>query len=201
MYEKFLNYFTDYIFVKDEPQKADVIFVPGNGYPQMAAHAAELWKEGFAPYVLPSGRYSTVLGHFAGAQDLAEQYGGNYETEWEFLRTVLQKTACRRKRFCAKTRRRIRMKCTAVTGSDRCGGHRGKKAILCCRNLHARRCILYYQLVYPETEFFVCPSDIEFTRENWHTKGEWIDQVLGEMERCGGQFHKILRELPADSEF
>ena len=48
MYEKFLNYFTDYIFVKDEPQKADVIFVPGNGYPQMAAHAAELWKEGFA---------------------------------------------------------------------------------------------------------------------------------------------------------
>ena len=25
MYEKFLNYFTDYIFVKDEPQKADVI--------------------------------------------------------------------------------------------------------------------------------------------------------------------------------
>ena len=38
MYEKFLNYFTDYIFVKDEPQKADVIFVPGNGYPQMAAH-------------------------------------------------------------------------------------------------------------------------------------------------------------------
>ena len=75
MYEKFLNYFTDYIFVKDEPQKADVIFVPGNGYPQMAAHAAELWKEGFAPYVLPSGRYSTVLGHFAGVQDLAEQYG------------------------------------------------------------------------------------------------------------------------------
>lgn len=84
--------------------------MPGNGYPQMAAHAAELWKEGFAPYVLPSGRYSTVLGHFAGVQDLAEQYGGNYETEWEFLRTVLQKTACRRKRFCAKTRRRIRMK-------------------------------------------------------------------------------------------
>lgn len=41
--------------------------------------------------MLPSGRYSTVLGHFAGVQDLAEQYGGNYETEWEFLRTVLQK--------------------------------------------------------------------------------------------------------------
>ena len=107
MYEKFLNYFTDYIFVKDEPQKADVIFVPGNGYPQMAAHAAELWKEGFAPYVLPSGRYSTVLGHFAGVQDLAE---GTMKPSGSFCGRYCRKTACRRKRFCAKTRRRIRMK-------------------------------------------------------------------------------------------
>ena len=45
MYEKFLNCFTDYIFVKDEPQKADVIFVPGNGYPQMAVHAADSGKK------------------------------------------------------------------------------------------------------------------------------------------------------------
>ena len=202
MYEKFLNYFTDYIFVKDEQQKADVIFVPGNGYPQMAAHAAELWKEGFAPYVLPSGRYSTVLGHFAGVQDLAEQYGGNYETEWEFLRTVLQKNGVPEKAILREDKATYTyenaLRSREVTDA---AGIEVKKAILCCRNLHARRCILYYQLVYPETEFFVCPSDIEFTRENWHTKGEWIDQVLGEMERCGGQFHKILRELPADSEF
>ena len=58
MYEKFLNYFTDYIFVKDEPQKADVIFVPGNGYPQMAEKAAELYRKGLAQKILPSGRYS-----------------------------------------------------------------------------------------------------------------------------------------------
>jgi uncharacterized SAM-binding protein YcdF (DUF218 family) len=179
-----------------------VIFVPGNGYPQMAAHAAELWKEGFAPYVLPSGRYSTVLGHFAGVQDLAEQYGGNYETEWEFLRTVLQKNGVPEKAILREDQATYTyenaLRSREVTDA---AGIEVKKAILCCRNLHARRCILYYQLVYPETEFFVCPSDIEFTRENWHTKGEWIDQVLGEMERCGGQFHKILRELPADSEF
>ena len=65
-----------------------------------------------------------------------------------------------------------------------------RDGVFCITSLSTRR-----------QSFFVCPSDIEFTRENWHTKGEWIDQVLGEMERCGGQFHKILRELPADSEF
>lgn len=40
MYEKFLSYFTDFIFVNDRPQKADVIFLPGNGFPQMAERAA-----------------------------------------------------------------------------------------------------------------------------------------------------------------
>ena len=33
-----------------------------------------------------------------------------------------------------------------------------KKAILCCMPYHARRALLYYQLLYPETEFFVCPA-------------------------------------------
>ena len=91
MYEKFLNYFTDYIFVKDEPQKADVIFVPGNGYPQMAEKAAELYRKGLAQKILPSGRYSITVGKFAGVLDKKECYGGTYGTEWEFLRDVLIK--------------------------------------------------------------------------------------------------------------
>ena len=58
----------------------------------MAAHAAELWKEGFSPYVLSVGKIQYCARAFSPVlQDLAEQYGGNYETEWEFLRTVLQK--------------------------------------------------------------------------------------------------------------
>ena len=55
-YSKFLSSFTDFIFLEDEPKKADVIFVPGNGFPQMAERAAQLWKDGYAPWILPSGR-------------------------------------------------------------------------------------------------------------------------------------------------
>ena len=36
MYEEFLKQIEDFIFIEDKPEKADVIFVPGNGYPQMA---------------------------------------------------------------------------------------------------------------------------------------------------------------------
>ena len=111
------------------------------------------WKEGFAPYVLPSGRYSTVLGHFAGVQDLAEQYGGNYETEWEFLRTVLQKNGVPEKAILREDKATYTyenaLRSREVTDA---AGIEVKKAILCCRNLHARRCILYYQLVYPRSE-------------------------------------------------
>ena len=42
MYEEFLKQIDDFMFIEDKPEKADVIFIPGNGYPQMAEKAAEL---------------------------------------------------------------------------------------------------------------------------------------------------------------
>ena len=40
--------------------------MPGGSYPEIAEEAARRWKEGYAPYVLPSGRYSKLLGSFSG---------------------------------------------------------------------------------------------------------------------------------------
>ena len=90
-YQGFLENFTDFIFLEDEPRQADVIFVPGNGYPQMAERAASLWREGYAPFVLPSGKYSVTKGHFSGVMAEKEKYPGPYATEWEFLADVLRK--------------------------------------------------------------------------------------------------------------
>ena len=42
MYEKFLKQITDFIFIDQEPQKADIIFIPGNGFPNPSERAAEL---------------------------------------------------------------------------------------------------------------------------------------------------------------
>ena len=70
-----------------------------------------------------------------------------------------------------------------------------KTAILCCKSFHARRSLLYYQLLYPDTHFLVCPVTVQnITRDNWTQTPEAIDVVLGEVERCGTQFHQILRE-------
>ena len=195
MHESFLKNFTDIIFLEDEPQRADVIFIPGNGWPQMAQRAAELWKEGMAPWLLPSGRYSVIKGRFGGVTAEQERYPGPYATEWEFLRDVLVKegipeSAILREDSATYTYENA-IYSRKVTDQVGISVHRG---IICCQSHHARRCRMYYQLLYPETEFLVVPSDTEVVRETWYRSERGIQLVLGEIERCGGQFHQILRE-------
>ena len=62
--------------------------------------------------------------------------------------------------------------------------------------VHARRAKMYYQTLYPEAELLVCPAGgAAVTRENWTKSEVGVDAVLGELERCGSQFHAIFREV------
>jgi uncharacterized SAM-binding protein YcdF (DUF218 family) len=196
MYERFLNSFTEFVFVRHRPEKADVIFLPGNGFPQMAERAAALWKEGFAPLILPSGKYSVLEGKFSGVLAEKEKYGGDYSTEWEFLREVLRKNGVAEEAILREDQATYTYE-NAVFSRRLLDarGERIRKGIICCQEYHARRCLLYYQLLFPEAELLVCPSDTGINRHNWMESGEGIDLVLGEIERCGGQFHKILRDI------
>ena len=51
----FLKQITDFVFVENEPEKADIIFIPGSGFPQLAEEAAQLYKKGFAPIFFRPG--------------------------------------------------------------------------------------------------------------------------------------------------
>lgn len=194
MYRRFLDQISDFIFVEDEPQKADVIFVPGNGYPQMAERAAELYREGYAQYVLPSGRFSTVTGVFSGVLAEKERYPGEFLTEWEFLETVLVKNgvpkeAILREDYATFTYENAIYSRQVTDKAGICV----KKAILCCKTYHTRRSLMYYQLLYPETEFRVCPSCADgITRENWKETEEGVEAVTGEISRIIRQFSLML---------
>ena len=63
-----INAITEYIFVQDELRPADVIFIPGCDRPEHAEEAARLYREGFAPLLIPSGRFAKAVGHFEGAE-------------------------------------------------------------------------------------------------------------------------------------
>lgn len=194
MYERFLKQIEEFIFIEDRPEKADVIFVPGNRYPQMAEQAARLFREGLAPIVLPSGKYSITAGKFTGVLDKKECYNGKYETEWEFLKDVLVKNGVPEQRILREDHATFTYENAIYSRQVTDRAHLEiKKAILCCKSYHARRCLMYYQLLYPKTQFYVVPVDADgITRENWRENEKGIDAVTGELSRIVKQFSLML---------
>ncbi|MCL2107583.1 MAG: YdcF family protein [Oscillospiraceae bacterium] len=64
-----------------------------------------------------------------------------------------------------------------------------RSAIIVCKSFHARRCLMCYQLAFPETSILIAPVDVYgISRDNWHMQAYGIDRVLGELARCGNQF-------------
>ena len=193
-YKDFLKKTKEFIFVENKPEKADIIFVPGNGYPQMAEKAAELYREGYAPVVLPSGKYSITTGRFSGVLSGAEKYHGSYETEWKFLRDVLVKNGVKPEDILREDRATYTYENALFSREvTEKAGLSVKKAILCCKSHHARRVLMYFQYVYPETEFLVCPSFPDgITRSNWNHTELGVDAVTGEVTRIIRQFSLMM---------
>lgn len=194
-YYEFLENIQESIFVEDEmPQRADIIFIPGNGYPQMAQRAARLFLEGRAPWILPSGKYSVTKGKFEGTPQGVELYGIEYGTEWEFLKTVLLRQGVPDHAILKEDQASFTYEnaifSKQVTDS---AGLQINSAILCCKNYHAARARMYYQLLFPKTRFYVAPSVTDgITKDNWMRSEEGIMAVTGEIQRIFQQFSLML---------
>ncbi|MFA6940399.1 MAG: YdcF family protein [Clostridiaceae bacterium] len=188
---------TDFIFLEDKPEKADIIFMPGGSYAEQAEKAAGVWKDNYAPLILPSGKYSVKRGFFPGPLSKADRYTANYATEWEFLKDVLLKNGVDEKAILkedyAENTYENAFKSRKVT--DRLGLHINK-AIICCKSFHARRCFMYYQWAYPDTKLIICPAEAQgINKNNWINSENGIDRVMGEMMRCGSQFKEYVMEF------
>lgn len=189
-YPEFLKNVDEFIFPEHTPEKADIIFVPGNGYPQMAEKAAELYRQGFAPCILPSGKYSIGKDSFQGVIKKADIYCAEYETEWEFLRDVLVRNNVSEKDILKEDRATFTYENAMFSrqATDQ-AGLTITKALLCCKTYHARRCLMYYQLLYPQTQFFVIPVNADgIKKDNWRDTREGIEAVTGEINRIIEQF-------------
>ncbi len=151
---------TNFIFVSDEPEKSDIIFIPGGSWPELAEKAAALWKEGYAYYILPSGKYNLKVGCFPGAKSKKDTYPGEFDTEWDFLRHVLIKCGVDEAAILKENEASENgtyenaFKSRKVTDSM---GLDIKKAIICCKPFHARRCLMTYQWAYPDTNYWYAP--------------------------------------------
>lgn len=187
---KFLEELTNFIFLEDEPQKADVIFLPGSEEGVLAKTAARLYLEGYAPLIVPSGKYAKWTGH-----SMVDQF----ETESDHFAYLLMEEGVPEEAILKE--REATYTYQNAINTRKLLDERGikvKKALLCCQAYHARRSKLYYQILFPETEILVIPTITKgITRDNWFRNREMSDIVLGEIERCGSQFHEIVAEYGA----
>lgn len=200
---RYINDISKFIFINDDLEKADIIFIPGGSYPGVAEEAAKLWNEGYSKLILPSGAYSINKKSFIGPSSKKDIYNRNYKTEWEFLKDVLVingvKEECILKEDKATFTYENAVFSKKVTDSL---GIEIKKAIICCKSYHARRCLMYYESLYQDTKFIIHRVDIDNIRkDNWYKSKKGIDLVLGELERCGWQFKDMLRNMIDNSNY
>ena len=131
---------TDFIFISDEPAPADVIFIPGNAHAEPSERAAALYREGLAPFLLPSGRYAAAAAGFAGQASGARRYDGLYESEWAFMRAVLLQNGVPDEAILREDRARFTYQ--NAIASRACTQEAGltiRRALLCC----PRQTLLY----------------------------------------------------------
>lgn len=151
--------------------------------------------------MLPSGGVSIKTGRFNGVKSGQEIYHKDYGTDCDFLTDVLMingvpERAILREDKSAFTKENAYFS-RRVTDE---GNLRIKKAILCCKNFHARRALMCYQFAFPDTEFIVCPvpySDhgTEIAKDSWFQTEAGVKRVLGELLRYGKQFEKEFETL------
>ena len=185
-----INDIGNFIFVSDEPEKADVIFLPGGSHPAQPEYASELYHRGYAKWLIPSGGVSVKRDKWPGVRSKADIYNGYYRSGCAFFTDVLLKNG---------------VPASAIIREDQSGHTRDnaflsrkivdergvavKTAMIVCKAFHARRCLMLYQMAFPAVNIKVCPVHCDnITKDNWYQTEAGIDRVLGELARCGNQF-------------
>jgi len=196
--DRFIRAVTDFIFVEDALEKADVILIPGSRKIEHAIRAAELYRAGYAPFVLPSGRYATTYGHFRGVPErYRADYPDEYETEWAFLKAVLMKHGVPESAILREDQATYTWE-NALRSREvlQAAGVRAQTALLCCHAFHARRALLYYQAAMPDMRILVCPTATPgYQKDDWHLTQKGRDRVLGEVARLGSQISEVFAAM------
>lgn len=190
MTNRIITDISEYIFVSDSPSKSDAIFLPGGSHPQQPEYAAELYNQGLAEWIVPSGGISVKADKWNEVRSKADIYDGNYHSDCEFFTDVLIKngvpsSAIIEESQSGHTRDNAFLSRKAVDEK----GIEINTAIIVCKAFHARRCLMLYQMAFPNVDIKVCPVHCyNITKENWFKTEKGTDRVLGELSRCGNQF-------------
>ncbi len=185
-----INDITNFIFMEDTLQTCDVILVPGTSHHEITERAAELYREGYAPYVLPSGKFSSNLGRFATEKITEQKYYGNFETDFDYCKHILMQNGVPESAILCENEATNTMENAILSAKVlKSKGIYVKKAILCCQAFHARRAFMSYSLQFENAELLVCPTATQgIDRDNWYLEDKTYQKVMKELSKCGIYF-------------
>ncbi|WP_124100356.1 YdcF family protein [Ruminococcus sp. Marseille-P6503] len=181
---------SDFIFISDEPERVDAIFLPGGSHPEQPEYAAQLYRGGFAKWLVPAGGISIKRDKWPGVRSKSDIYNGDYQSDCEFFTDVLLKNGVPSSAvICEDKSRHTHDNAFLSRKVIDEKGIQIKTALIVCKAFHARRCLMLYQIAFPDVKIKVCPVHCyNITKDNWYKSEKGIDRVLGEVSRCGNQF-------------
>ena len=179
---------TTYLFLEDEPQRADAIFLPGSPFAEPAERAARLFQDGFAPVIVPSG--NCWIFHRRGEDCLSEcdMLSGSLRQSGVPESAIVRED---RARHTLDNARLTRAMLDDASVSVR-------TAIVCCQSFHGRRCLKAYRRFFPNARLLVCPAATRgFDASNWYKTPVGVFKVFTELLKCTGLFFYLISFVKA----
>lgn len=167
---------TDFVFFETSVEKSDIILVPGGSNPEKQMEkAAELFHQGMAPFVLPSGGHNPRL----------------KETEYHYMKRIGVESRIPETSFIIEDQARNTFDNARNSWSAiQIANLKVSKAIMVCKAHHARRALMTYQTVFPLNiqMFVVGVENRGIGKDNWFLDEEKIQRVMTEVEKIGKYF-------------
>ena len=194
MNERIIKDITDFIFVSDTPVKSDIIFIPGSSKWEITELAAQLFNDGHADFVLPAGKFSSSLGHFAIENVTEPKYMGIFKSDCEYCKNILKINGVPENSIITEDQStntlenaQFSAKVLSMLGIE------VRSAIICCQAFHARRALLSYASCFPNATFCISPAETQgISATNWFIDSKKYKKVFGEVEKCGKYFSQFI---------
>lgn len=184
-----------FIFLSEEPCKADLILIPGAPIKELGIYGAELYNKGYAPKVLTTGKFYEK---YETLEEEFEIFTGNgndclgQKTEAEFLKVLLTERGVPKEAIYLEKESKNTFE---NAKNAKCFLEKGfpegeiRHIILCCQAFHARRALMTFQSELRDIKITVCPV---VTRgigiDTWMDTLKGYNLVLGELSKCGEYF-------------
>lgn len=168
---------TDFIFVEDQPQKVDLIIIPGTSDCQLADKAAELYRQGWTGKVLCTGGFNDKLNMI--------------ESEWaaNILREDGMPSADILQESSSTNTKENAVNALALLEQ---GSWEFGRIILVSKPYHARRLLMVFRKVFLGSSLLVIPveDDRQINRDNWHADPEKAAKVMEEVGKISEYYSK-----------